>query len=157
LRALEIVPSYLGVRDEHLWKVTSLIIRLFKPLFEAQELRDIIVDFHQKITIPAGELQSNLRKSTAKYYFHHGACYDEKGRFALIRKAQLESATMIDAETDQPVRVTRFGQLKDDEVVGRELFVIHPALIRKGKGGVPDLMIRKAVMLVEVFETDRGE
>lgn len=110
--------------------------------------------FHARVTVLAAELMMILRTNPDKYYFNNRSTTLAVNREFPVRKKDLESLVMIDVQTDQAMKTMAFRSLDDETLIGWEIVVIHPALVREAKGDNPDIVIHKPVCLVKL---DKGQ
>ena len=106
--------------------------------------------FHTRVTVLAADLMTILRTNPDRYYFNNRSTNLTVNTVLNLHKRDLESLIMIDVETDQAVKTLAFRSLDDGAWMGRELVVIHPALMREAKGDNTDILIRKPVCLVRL-------
>ena len=57
---------------------------------------------------------------------------------------------MIDISTRRILKDNTPVIPADDGTIGQKLFALEPSLLRRGRGGSPDVLMRKAVYLVKL-------
>lgn len=110
-------------------------------------------DLHNQIILPAIQLSTKLRLSTADYrltshIFHR----DPSQSAASVFVFEIKSATMIDITTHKVIRPDSVLKVADDGRIGEEKLVVSPALLRLHRVGKGKVLVCKPTMLVKLDE-----
>lgn len=150
LRALSARPEYQHHLENYLREYSGFVHQFLERLFPRdRDTQKAMESFHANITIPAAKLASNMRLFSQSYFLDKST--QERGNNGnRILKKDLKRCTLVDVKTDQAVVAARFRQLGDSDKIGKEVFIIHPSLVRKGRGNAPNLVVRHPVILVRL-------
>ncbi|SLM40395.1 hypothetical protein LPUS_01406 [Lasallia pustulata] len=151
LAALANHPRMISLRSA---KALHLARQIYQPIMSAAtegcHQPEILHSLHERIVIPAMELALNIQLTLGRYYF--SPCMDSisaaKHRFTLNDISA--HSVMIDISTRRTLKDKSLVILADDGTIGAELLVLEPSLLRRGRGGNPDVLMRKVVYLVEL-------
>jgi len=150
LRALSTVSEYRGDLAAHLDDLCEFVQWLLRPLIRNDKATDKAMrKFRNNIIDAAAALAVNMRTYPQAYLLGPVGCREAGQGSLYFSKKHLASWTLIDAETGQAVAASKFNKFEDTDVIGLEVFMIHPGLIREGEGNSPDVVVRKPVVLVQ--------
>jgi len=115
--------------------------------------------FHAQITLPAIELSSTIRRSPVQYFFLYPHVQggsprvrpplQPKKKPRAINETELEQVNLLDVESRKTLIGTQTLAATKDGSVGDEIFLIHPALVRR-KGEGEKVILRKPLELVKL-------
>lgn len=116
---------------------------------EACEEHESLHALKEKIVIPAMELALNIQLTSGRYYFYPrtGLVPPAERRLTFER---ISEHTMIDMSTRRTLKDNSPVMSADDGTIGEKIFVLEPGLVRRGRGGNPDVLMRKVVYLVKL-------
>lgn len=159
LVALSSDPSY----GRHLEMATQRITREASEFLEPLLPRRVpgaMSAFHRDITIPAINLASTMRQSTANYRFVFRLTSNEymegrpplprPGKGSLLYKADLAEIDVLDVGSRITLKKGRAYEEAKDGSIAESILVVHPALYRKRT--TESSLLSKRVVLAELLK-----
>ena len=94
------------------------------------------------------EMALNIQLTLGRYYFSHCEGAILAAERHLNSQHLLGQSIMIDVSTRRTLKANSLVVPDEDGRIGSTLFVIEPALSRRGRGKHPGVLMRQAVYLV---------
>lgn len=109
-------------------------------------------DLHREIVIPAIQLATKLRLSTADYRLISHIFAKDSARATTVFVYEIKDSSMIDIMTHKVIRPDSVLKVAQDGQIGEEMLIVSPALLRVQKDGKGKVLICKPTILVKLDE-----
>ena len=111
-----------------------------------------MVTFRDCVVLPALKLAMRIRAAPEEYYVDVQA-FSNQG--AALSASTLRQARLRDVKTRRPLEAENLIFMTNDGWKARVAFLIEPALVKKARNGRPDVLLRKALLAVELIAARR--
>lgn len=109
-------------------------------------------DLHTQVILPAVQLSTKLRLSTADYQLTSHIFHRDPSQSASVFVFEIKSSSMIDITTHKILRPDSVLKVAEDGRIGEEKLVVAPALLRLHKDGKGKVLVCKPTILVKLDE-----
>ena len=149
-RALGRFNDLPAARSKYIANTSSVIGGIFFELMPGSTRNSFQLAECQEIVSEAADFGDNIRLSAAAYQFLYDFVPKSHPESRVLYLADFQKFKVIDQASGQPVRGSTIAVVDGRARVGEKLCVIHPALIRQGRGGDKDVLLVKATILVKL-------
>jgi hypothetical protein len=122
---------------------------MFSRFFQKGDTRAPGLGQCRQIVTRAAELATNVKSLPTTYCFEFSVLAQAQDTSVQLLAHDLESFMVVDVETGQKLRASQKVSADGHGRVGVGIGTICPALVRKGVGEIPDLVLRKELILVK--------